>query len=261
MRRAALIAALAATVSTALLPTGALAQSAFPAPGDDAVLTLGGGPKLQPKYEGAKNYMFAPFPIISLRFMVNPFTGQPSSEFGFGVAPAFRFLDERSGSVDRRLRGTDKIGIAVETGLTVDYTTPFARGFVEVRQGFGGHSGQVADLGLDGILRPAPGVKLSLGPRISFASADYMDTYFTIDRKAAARSRFNRFEADAGLKSWGAGGRIDWDLTPQWLIRLDGTWNRMAGDAGRSPIVRNGGDRDQFTVGLGAAYRFGLDYK
>ncbi|MEJ1160880.1 MipA/OmpV family protein [Prosthecomicrobium sp. N25] len=256
MRRPVLIAALLA----ALLPGAAAAQTAAPA-WSGAVVTLGGGPKLQPEWEGSKNYLIAPFPIVSLRFSVNPFTGEPTSDLGFGVAPAFRYLDSRSGGVDKRLRGTERVDAALEVGAVVDYTLPYARAFVELRQGFGGHDGIVGDLGVEGILRPAPGVKVSVGPRLSFADDDYMDTYFSVSPKVAGRTNFSRYEADAGIKSYGAGARIDWDFNPHWLVRLDGTWNRLTGDAAKSPIVRRAGDRDQFTLGLGAAYRFGIDGK
>lgn len=239
----------------------AAAQQALPAPGDDVVVTLGLGPKLQPEYEGAKSYMLSPFPIVGLRFMVNPFTGQPSSEYGFGIAPAFNFIGQRDAGVDKALRGLGTIDAAFEAGLTADYTLPYARGYVTVRQGFGGHQGQVAELGLQAIVRPVPGLKVSVGPTVSFATDDYMSTYFGVTRKEAAKSRFGRFDADGGLRAYGAAARADYDLTPNWLVRLDTSWSRLAGDAAKSPIVRKAGSEDQFTLGLGVAYRFGVDYR
>lgn len=254
MRRAVLAA-------LAFLAPAAAAAQTLPAPGDDVIVTLGLGPKVQPEYEGAKSYMLSPFPIVGLRFMVNPFTGQPASEYGLGFAPAFRFLGERDKSVDKRLAGLNSVDMAFEAGVTVDYTVPFARAFVEVRQGFGGHQGQVVDLGAEGIFRPAPGLKISVGPRLSFASDDYMSTYFGVTKKEAGKSKFSAFDADGGFRSWGAAARADYEWSPNWLLRADASWNRLAGDAGRSPIVRKGGSADQFTFGIGVAYRFGVDYR
>lgn len=248
----------AIAVALAALPVPALAQTA---PGDDVVVTLGAGPMLQPNYEGSKSYLVSPFPIVGMKFMLNPITGQPGSDTGLGFAPSFRYLGERNRGVDKVLRGLKPVDASLEVGVAVDYTADLWRAYVEVRQGFGGHSGQVGDVGLQAILRPMPGTKISVGPKLSFATEDYFDTYFSVTRREALRSRYSRFDADAGLRAYGATIRADYDLTPQWLLRLDGSWMRLAGDAGRSPIVRKGGAVDQFTLGLGAAYRFGVDYR
>lgn len=257
-----------ATVSAALLamPGAAAAQSAFPAGGNDMVVTLGGGLRVQPEFEGSKAYQVVPFPMIGLRFTVNPFTGEPISEFGFGVAPAFRFVGKREVGVGTDLFGLKPIDAALEAGLRLEYSWAFGRAFFELRQGFGGHHGQIADIGADAISDPLPGVKLSVGPRVSFASDDFMDTYFSVSAaqataNQAAGGALTAYNAEGGLRSFGLGGRIDYELTPQWLLRFEGAWNRLAGDAGNSPIVKKAGDANQFSVGFGAAYRFGLDKK
>lgn len=253
---------LAATVLASAAPASAQ-QAAFPSPADDVIVTLGGGVRLQPEFEGSGRYEASPFPIIGLRFMVNPFTGEPTSEFGFGIAPAFRFIGERNAGVDSRLGGLNRIDAAFEAGLNLSYTTSYARGFLEIRQGSGGHDGMLFDVGADAIFLPAPGLKVAVGPRLSFATDDYMSTYFSVSAAEAGASVVGlpAYDAGGGLRSFGAAIRADYDLTPQWLLRFDAAWNRLAGDAGDSPIVTRIGDRDQFTVGIGAAYRFGIDYR
>jgi outer membrane protein len=266
---------LAAAAATAALTGVAAAQSAFPAPGDDLIVTLGGGPRVQPQYEGARNYMLSPFPIVSVRFLINPFTGEPSSEYGLGFAPSFRYIGARDRSVDKKLAGFPKVDAAYELGGVIDYTLPFVRGYLAVRQGFGGHHGQVADVGVEGIFKPFGGLKIAIGPKLAFASKEYMETYFSVppDRSGPPTpppDPFSRkkggggkggFQADAGLNSYGPNLKVDYDFTPQWTGKFEANYSRLAGDAADSPLVQKIGSRNQITVGFGLAYRFGVDYR
>lgn len=263
MRRLALAACLAALpiAAEAADRAGKMSASPYIAPGYDVMVTLGAGAQLRPEYEGANSYDVGPMPIFGLTFKVNPFTGQASSDTGFGIRPAFRYIAKRDGSGE--LAGLDDVDAAFELGLNLSWTEQMWRVFVEGRQGFGGHSGQIFDLGADAILRPYAGVTASFGPRVSFATGDYVETYFdvTAAESAASGGRFAAYSGDAGLKSYGVGGRIDYELTPEWLVRLDASYSRLASDLADSPIVRETGSPNQFTVGLGVAYKFGFNWR
>lgn len=261
MRRLVLAVCLAAFPVTAEAadPAGKMAPSPYIAPGYDVLVTLGAGAQMKPEYEGADSYDVSPMPIFGLTFKLNPFTGQPTTETGFGIRPAFRYLSKREGSGE--LAGLNDVDAAFELGLNLSWTEQMWRVFVEGRQGFGGHSGQIFDLGADAILRPLPGVTASFGPRVSFATSNYVETYFNVSTTEAGLSGFSPYSADGGLRSYGVGGRVDYELTPQWLVRLDASYSRLADDLADSPIVRETGSADQFTVGLGVAYRFGFNWR
>jgi outer membrane protein len=270
MRRTPLAACLAPLTAAALLgsaATGLAADAAGIAPAGsvlaayDAMVTIGAGIEVRPDYEGADSYGVGPMPILGLKFRVNPLTGAPTSDTGFGIRPAFRYIGKRDGT--GKLAGLDTIDAAFELGLNLSWTERTWQVFVEGRQGFGGHSGQVFDLGADAILRPTPGLTASLGPRVSFATADYVSTYFDVSpaESAASLGAFSTYDAGSGLKSYGVAGRLDYELTPQWLLRLDASYNRLASDLADSPVVRNAGSADQFTVGIGAAYKFGFNWR
>jgi outer membrane protein len=251
-----------AALSDASAQTAAAQPAAtFPAPGDDLILTLGGGLRVRPEWEGSKSYIVSPFPLVSFRFVTDPLTGQPTSDLGFGITPAFRYISERNGSMDHALRGLRPVDAALEAGVRLDYTWQYMRVFMEARQGFGGQTGQHLDFGVDAIVRPTAQLVLSAGPRVGFASDDYMDTYFSVTRKEAAKTKFSTYNADGGLQTYGIAGRADYSLTPQWLLRLEGGWFKLAPEAADSPIVRKAGDSNQFSIGVGAAYKFGIDYK
>ncbi|WP_165498217.1 MipA/OmpV family protein [Siculibacillus lacustris] len=251
-------------VLLAALPATTLAAFAggapLPGPGDDAIVTLGGGARLAPEWDGSKSYVLSPMPIVGFRFLRSPFTGQPTTDTGFGIRPAFRHVGERKFDVHDRLWGLDKVDAAWELGLAADYTDTWFRASVEVRQGFGGHTGQIVDLGLDGIVHPFEHVTLSAGPRLSLASAAYMNTYFGVTAAESARTGLATHRPGGGVRGAGLATAASWEIDPRWVVRADAGWTRLADDAATSPIVRADGARDQFTVGLGVAWRFGVGW-
>ncbi len=251
-----LLAALLAT--TAVLP--AAAQTA-PANEYDAILTLGAGARFQPDWDGSKNYTLSPFPIVGLKFMRSPFTGQPSSDIGFGIRPAVRVLQKRDFKAGDPLFGLSKVDMAVELGVEVDYTDTWFRVFAEARQGFGGHSGQILDLGADAIWRPLPQLRLAGGPRLSFASADYMDTYLGISAADSLATGLAVYKPGGGFRGVGLGGTATWDVDRNWFVRADAGWTHLSDAAAKSPIIKTDGSREQFTIGLGAAYRLGVNWR
>ncbi|WP_333825480.1 MipA/OmpV family protein [Pinisolibacter sp.] len=255
MRRI-LLAALIASAAT--LP--AAAQTA-PAGGYDAILTLGGGGRYQPSWDGAKDYTLVPFPIVGLKFLRSPFSGEATSDTGFGIRPAFRMLDKRSFKPGDVLFGLDKVDLAVELGVEVDYTDTWFRVFAAARQGFGGHTGQILDLGVDGIWHATKDLTFAAGPRLSFASAKYMDTYFGVTAAESLATGLAAYKPGGGYRGAGLGGTATWDLGNNWFVRADASWTHLSDDAASSPIVKADGSRDQFTVGLGAAYRFGVNWR
>lgn len=248
-RTVVLLAALAA------LAPSAHAQS-FVGPTDDLVVTVGGGGRVAPEWDGSSRYVLSPMPIFGLKFLRSPFTGKPSTDEGFGVAPSIRLISKRHFDAASPLAGLPDVATAFEAGLTVDYTAPWFRAFVTARQGFGGHRGQVFDLGVDGIVRPNTAVTLTVGPRLSFATSDYTRAYFGVTAADALATGLPAHDPSGGLRSWGLAAGATWDIDERWFVRADASWQRLADDLARSPIVEKAGSRDQFSVGLGVGWRF-----
>ncbi len=234
-----------------------------PLPKKQYVLDLGVGVLAQPKYEGASSYLATPFPLIAVGRFYVPGVGQFGDEVtkkGFFFYPSFDFKGERDPFDDKDLNGTKKVNWALELGLGGGYRYDWFRGFVELRQGINGHHGQVGQIGFDVITSPMDRVELNIGPRLGFASSDYMETYFGVSAAEAAASggSLKEHKAGAGFKSVGLTTRISYDWTDKTTLHLQGGWDRLIGDAGNSPIVKKG-NVDQFSVGLGVTYQFSFD--
>ena len=251
----------------ACLSAPALAQDSplppltpYGADGEDLVLELGGGALARPAYEGSDEYVVLPWPLVQLHYLSLPglFTYGNRGDQGLQLAPSFRYVPERSDDDYDELDGLDDVDGAVEIGGTIAYRHEAFRGFVALRRGFGGHDGLVGELGADVILQPAARLSFTFGPRLNFASAEYMDEYFSVSDEEAARSDFSAFDADGGLKGVEVEAEARYALTPSWSLVGSAGYERLVGDAADSPITEEGSE-NQFSAGLGVTYRFGLD--
>lgn len=50
---------------------------------------------------------------------------------------------------------------------------------------------------------------INMGPRMTAASDDFMQTYFGIDAGQSARTGLARYNAQGGILSYGVGGTVD----------------------------------------------------
>jgi outer membrane protein len=239
--------------------------AASPWDGVDVLIDLGGGVSVLPKFEGSKSYEASPWPFGQARFLVNPFTGERSSpdwfdDRGFSFTPAFRYLGDRKGGRDFNLPGLGDIKTGIELGGRVGYRFPNIEVFVEGRQGISGHSGFLADLGVDILMRPTARTELTFGPRVSFATSDYMQKYFGVTAEQSAATGLAQYNVGGGLRSAGVAATGAYWLTDRWALRGQAAWSRLLGDIPDSPIIAAAGDVNQFSVQLGLSYRFGYTW-
>ncbi|MFM8746466.1 MAG: MipA/OmpV family protein [Aestuariivirga sp.] len=227
------------------------------------VIDLGAGLMAQPRYPGSDETILVPYPLIAVgRFYVPGIgdAGGSDSTRRLSVYPSFNFIGKREASDSDELEGMEDVDWSLEVGLGVAYRYNWLRGFVELRQGFNGYSGQVADFGLDVIATPTEDLTLTLGPRAGWGSDDYMKTYFGISAAEAAESPIydKSYDAGAGFNTAGLAATANYKLTDTVTLRMLGGWNRLIGDAGDSPIVEEGSE-NQFYGGAGLTYRFEFD--
>ena len=230
----------------------------------DVVIELGAGGRLQPEYEGASDYEVSPFPIISLEYLNVPglveIGERDGAGDGFSIGPSFSYVGERDPDDHPELLGLDTVDATYQLGVRIGYESTYGEVYGKARYAFGGADGFVGEVGANAIARPIDTVELKVGPRLSFASADYMDAYFGVSaaESAASVSGLAPFDPDGGIKSAGVAATARYEFQPNWFLNADASWDRLVGDAGDSPIV-DVGDENQYTFGLGLSRRFTLD--
>jgi len=226
----------------------------------DLVVEIGAGGAMRPAYEGAKGYEFNPTGFFTLHYLRLPGIGDVKKERvdqGFSIGPSFRYVYKRDSADNPELRGLNNIDAAFELGGRLAYQWNMFRPWLAVRYGLGGHDGIVAETGLDLRFRPSAVTELSLGPRASFATAEYMKTYFGVTPIESVQSGLSAYSPGGGIK--GAGFEVSgrYEFTPQWALVGTAVYERLVGDAADSPVVALG-DANQITAKLGLSYKLGL---
>jgi MipA family protein len=230
-----------------------------------ASVTIGLGAGLAPDYFGAGTTGIGPAGAFSVQGLVLPGGFGIGSESalptdpGFGLRGAFRFVSSRKASDNGELRGLEDIDTAIELGLGLFQITERSRVYGEIRRGFGGHEGWVAEAGVDAILRPTDQLVLTAGPRVHWADAAFVDTYFGVTPAEAADSQYAAFSPDGGLVSLGIELNARYDFRNGWGLHGTLGWRQLEGDAARSPIAKEG-SRDQVGARLIVTRRLGLRF-
>jgi outer membrane protein len=255
--------AFALIVACAIVPANAQEVSLTGSP-YQYVLDVGGGVQYKPKYPGSDEYIIVPLPLVAVQRLFIPGLGQvvdgEEDLRAFYMFPSFDFNGKREASDARELTGTDTVDWALELGLGAGYRYDWLRGTVEVRQGINGHEGQVIELGMDVITEPLDSLQLNFGPRLSWASGDYMDTYFGVTESEASApgSRLSAYDPGSSFKTAGLEARATFAASQNVRVHVRAGWDRFIGDAADSPIIQ-AGSQDQFSIGGGLTYRFSFD--
>ena len=155
------------------------------------------------------------------------------------------------------LAGLDEVRFGIEVGGFAEfYPTDWLRVRGEVRRGFNAHEGVVGDVAVDAFADITPEVRVSGGPRVSFASADYFDAYYGVSAAESAASGLSPYAPGSGMKSVGVGGAIDWKTTEKLTTSLFAEYARLTGPAADSSLVKERGSPNQYMLGVSATYEF-----
>lgn len=239
------------------------------------VVTLSANADVGPSFRGAKRYTFTPYPLASIR---RGGQARRPSVPGDGVGldllnhdlislgPVARYRSGRYFADDRKLFGLRKLPWTIEAGLFAEvWPTHNLRARAEVRHGFRKEDGWVVDVGGD-FVQPFGQFTFTVGPRMTWASDKSARNTFGVTEYEAALNNLvfpqhglYAFKPEAGIQSGGIATSLAYQVNEQWSATAKASYNRLVGDAGKSPIVRRVGDRNQFNLGLSAAYSFGID--
>lgn len=255
-------------LATALTAPAIAADSEKPAGkhfwSGDWSLTVGGDFYRQPRFTGSSKYIMSAQPLISFgrtgvaeRFASRndniSFALMDMQDFRIGLTG--EFLMGRGGS---QADGLKDIPWGGEIGGFMEfYPTDWFRLRTELRHGVRVHNGLIGEVAGDAFYDVTPQIRVSGGPRVSFASKKYFDTYYGINAEESVASGLSVYDPDGGgIASAGLGGAVTWLTTDKITTTLYAEYEKLQGKAARSSLVSERGSRNQLTVGVSATYRF-----
>jgi outer membrane protein len=259
--------ALAQAVSTG----DAVADPVDAGPGAGVNFTLGAGAGMAPDYEGSDDYEFVPLWNLRAGNLYHPSTFVqvlgprlrsnflPSDHWRLGLSG--QFIKERDDVDNNQVDDLEKVDPSVMLGVMGGYdffADPREHLMLEVdvRQDVANDNGFLASVrGLYG--RPfADRWRFDALVGSTWASDDYMSSYFGIDGADAARSGLNQFSADEGFKDVSVAGALSYRFFERWSVTALASYTRLLDDAADSPVVDDVGNENQFFAGALVNYTF-----
>lgn len=234
---------------------------------EDVRVRVGLGAKLKPKFIGADKLELAPLWDFDIARGTKPFGyGVPGDSFGlpiisegaFSAGPAANLRGSRKDSDVGAPVG--KVPTTFEAGAFAQYeVSKSVRIRGELLKGIGGHEGLVGSVGPDKVWRDGDRYVVSLGPRVLFSDARYQRAYFGVDAAAAAATGLPVYRPGGGVHALALASGLSYQFNPRWGMFGHARYERLIGDAAKSPIVREFGSRNQVSAGVGLSYTFNLD--
>lgn len=253
-----------------LMIVAALLASSTPAMAQDGETTrirVGVGGQNRPAALGADRREWAPLFDFALSRGGDQFKFEaPDDNFdirlynkdGLSLGPVAAY---QSGRKNRDFgERVGKVPNTIEAGAFVQYQLSEAfrlRG--EVRKGVGGHGGLIASLGADAVWRDGDRYVFSAGPRVNFTDSRYQREFFGVSAERSLITGLDEFRPDGGLQSIGVTSGVNYQVKGPFGIFGFARLERLVGDAGKSPIVRELGSRSQVSAGLGVTYTFTMN--
>lgn len=234
---------------------------------EDVRVRVGLGAQLKPKFIGADRLEVAPLWDLDIARGSNPFQFEaPDDSFGIALISSGSFSAGPAANIQGSRKDSDvgapvgKVPTTFEAGAFAQFEPSKSiriRG--ELLKGIGGHEGLVGSLGADHVWRDRDRYVFSIGPRVLFSDARYQRAYFGVDAAAAAATGLPIYRPGGGLHALALASGLSYQFNPRWGMFGFARYERLVGDAAKSPIVRELGSRDQVSAGIGLSYTFNID--
>jgi outer membrane protein len=245
----------------AILPawSAAAAQDA-----NDIRVRVGLGAQLQPDFIGAKHSDVAPLFHINIARGTNQFRfGAPDDSPSIGLISSHGFSFGPAVNMEGRRKESDvgapvgNVARTFEAGAFAQYlASDSVRVRAEVLKGLNGHDGLVATISADKIWRDGDRYVFSIGPRVLFSDARYQRAYFGVSPTASIASGLPAYHPGGGIHAVAVASGLTYALNSRWGLFGYARYERLVGDAAKSPIVRELGSRNQLSGGIGLNYTF-----
>ncbi len=254
----------------ALLATAGLAAAVLPIAEAQAQLAgtfrvrPGLGAQIRPEYPGADKSEWAPYVSFSIARGDRPFGfGAPDDSFGIGLISSDKFSAGPAAKIQSGRKDSEvgapvgKVSTTIEAGAFAQFEPSESmrlRG--ELRKGIGGHEGLVGSIGADLVSRDGDKYLFSIGPRLLFSDGRYQRAFFGVSPEAALASGLAPYRPGGGIYAAAATSSVRYSLGSDWGLFGYARYERLLGDARKSPIVRELGSPNQYSAGIGVSRTF-----
>lgn len=230
----------------------------------DIRVRVGLGARLGPDYVGADGTTLSPLARINFARGGRPFAfSAPDDSPGIAVARSGGLSFGLAGKIEGR-RKESEVGAAVgdikrtfDAGVFAQYEWRDSfRLRAELLKGVNGHEGLLGAVGADKIWRNGDRYVFSIGPRLLFSDGRYQREYFGVTPAVSVATGLPAYRPGGGLYGVAAASGITYALDDRWGLFGFARYERLVGDAAKSPVVRQFGSRDQMSGGLGLSYTF-----
>jgi len=230
----------------------------------DWTLSIGLIAGISPDYEGSDDYGFGIAPNIagSWRNLIF-FKGKTLGVYairdkGLKAGPILSWTGGRSEDDNDKLEGLGDVDSSIEAGGFLSYRHKFVRFRMEARQDINsGHDGALVELSA-GTTLPIKKPRIFIALGTTWASDDYMESFFGVTPQQSAGSGLHTYNAGAGIKDINLSLAAGYPITNRWRVGAKLEYKRLVGDAADSPIVDA---ENQFMGGIGISYHFGSKVK
>ena len=227
----------------------------------DWALSIGMIVGISPDYEGSDDYDFGNGPQLAgswrdiLFFKGKTIGANLVRKKNLKAGPILSWSGGRDEDDNDKLEGLGDVDSSIEAGGFVSYRKKTYRFKLEARQDVNsGHEGALVELSAGTVLPfKKPLVSVALGT--TWASDDYMESFFGVSAKQSADSGLKKYDADAGIKDISLSLTAGYKITNRWRLGGKAEYKRLVGDAADSPVVV---DKNQFLAGIGITYHFGF---
>ena len=224
------------------------------------------GMGMTPQYEGSDDFLIIPALAISANWNSGRYIRLAgmginanilsSKKWEFGPRVGFKLPRNESFVDNARIADLEEIDFAISSGLFASYK--FGNGF-EIEANYthdisGVNEGGLANLEI-GYTRRMKRFIMGISIHTSYATKEYMKTYFSVNPNNIGTSTLTFYDTDEGIKDIGASLTITYMVNKKWMIAGRFSCKTLLDNAADSPIVL-GENENQYSAGLVIMYKF-----
>jgi outer membrane protein len=225
---------------------------------------VGLGAQLRPEFVGSDERQVGPLWDVDFARGDHEFGFEaPDYSFGIPVVSTGAFSFGPAANLASKRENSDvgapvgRIPTTIEAGAFATYQIAGSLHLrAELLKGLGGHKGLVGTIGADQVWRDGDRYVFSIGPRVLFSDSRYQRAYFGVTPEAALASGLPAYRPSGGIHGVAAASGLSVQFNPRWGMFGFARYERLVGDAAKSPIVRELGSRNQISGGIGLNYTF-----